>query len=101
LPATPNPKLSYTLLDKVRQFLDVKLDLDDLRRAGDRFEQQATEAIASQEEVVEYVRRLEKAYDASQSSEPEPPNGDIPSSDEVIQDLEDFLKSQRPRSDGD
>jgi proteasome assembly chaperone (PAC2) family protein len=99
LPSTPNPKLSYTLLDKVRQFLDIQLDLEELRSAGDRFEQQATEAIASQEEVVEYVRRLEEAYDASQS--PESPENEVSSPDAIIHDLEEFLKSQRPTSDTD
>lgn len=99
LPSTPNPKLSYTLLDKVRRLLDIQLDLEDLRRAGDRFEQKATEAIASQEEVVEYVRKLEEAYDASQAAEPL--SDDIPTPDEVIQDLEEFLKSQRPSSNAD
>jgi len=99
LPSMPNPKLSYTLLDKVRRLLDIKLDLKDLRRAGDRFEQKATESIANNEEIVEYVRRLEEAFDASQTPKPLP--DDVPTPDEVIRDLEEFLKSERNRFDSE
>ena len=99
LPSMPNPKLSYTLLDKVRRLLGIQLDLEELRRAGDRFEQKATEAIASNEEIVEYVRRLEEAFDASQTPKPLP--DDVPTPDEVIRDLEEFLKSERNRFDSD
>ncbi|MXY44835.1 MAG: PAC2 family protein [Dehalococcoidia bacterium] len=99
LPSMPNPKLSYTLLDKVRQFLDTDFELEDLRRAGDRFEQKATESIANNEEIVEYVRRLEEAFDASQTPKPLP--DDVPTPDEVIRDLEEFLKGERNRFDSD
>ncbi|MDE2718162.1 MAG: PAC2 family protein [Chloroflexota bacterium] len=95
LPSMPNPKLSYTLLDKVRRLLDTDLELEDLRRAGDRFEQKATESIANNEEIVEYVRRLEEAFDASQTPKPLP--DDVPTPDEVIRDLEEFLKGERNR----
>ena len=93
LPSMSNPKLSYTLLDKVRRLLDIDLTLEDLKRAGDRFEQKATESIANNEEIVEYVRRLEEAFDASQTPKPLP--DDVHSPDEVIRDLEEFLKSER------
>ncbi|MYB48810.1 MAG: PAC2 family protein [Dehalococcoidia bacterium] len=99
LPSMPNPKLSYTLLDKVRRLLDTDLELEDLRRAGDRFEQKATESIANNEEIVEYVRRLEEAFDASQTPKPLP--DDVPTPDEVIRDLEEFLKGERNRFDSD
>lgn len=92
LESMPNPKLSYTLLDKVRRLLGIQLDLEDLRRAGERFEQKATEVIARREEIVTYVRRLEEAYDASQTTEAS--LDEIPSPDEVIEDIEEFLKSQ-------
>ena len=92
LESIPNPKLSYTLLDKVGRLMGIRLDLGDLRRAGQRFEEKATEVIAGQEQIVSYVRRLEEAYDASQTTEP--PLEEIPSPDEVIQDIEEFLKSQ-------
>ena len=97
LPSMPNPKLSYTLLDKVRRLLGIELELEDLRRAGDRFEQKATESIANNEEIVEYVRRLEEAFDVSQTPKPLP--DDVPTPDEVIRDLEEFLKSERNRFD--
>ena len=95
LPSMPNPKLSYTLLEKVRRLLGIEFELEDLRRAGDLFEQKATESIANNEEIVEYVRRLEEAYDASQTPKPLP--DDVTSPDEVIRDLEEFLKSERNR----
>ena len=99
LPSMPNPKLSYTLLEKVRRLLGIELELEDLRRAGDRFEQKATESIANNEEIVEYVRRLEEAFDASQTPKPLP--DDVPTPDEVIRDLEEFLKGERNRFDAE
>ena len=77
----------------------LSLELEDLRRAGDRFEQKATESIANNEEIVEYVRRLEEAFDASQTPKPLP--DDVPTPDEVIRDLEEFLKSERNRFDSE
>ncbi|MCY4528603.1 MAG: PAC2 family protein [Chloroflexi bacterium] len=99
LPSMPNPKLSYTLLDKVQRLLGIDIALEDLRRAGDRFEQKATESIANNGEIVEYVRRLEEAFDASQTPKPLP--DDLTSPDEVIRDLEEFLKSERNRFDSE
>lgn len=99
LPSMPNPKLSYTLLEKVRRLIGVELELEDLRKAGDRFEQKATESIANNEEIVEYIRRLEEAFDASQTPKPLP--DDVPTPDEVIRDLEEFLKSERNRFDSE
>lgn len=99
LPSMPNPKLSHTLLDKVRKLLGIQLDLEDLRRAGERFEQKATESIADNSEIVQYVRRLEEAFDAALTPKPLP--DDVPSPDEVIKDLEEFLKGERRSSDAD
>ncbi len=99
LPDMQNPKLSYTLLDKARRLLEIELDLERLRRFGDQFEQKATESIANNEEIVQYVRHLEKAFDATLTPNTLP--DEVPSPDEVIKDLEEFLKGERNRSDTD
>ena len=99
LPSMPNPKLSYILLEKVRRLFDIHLDIEDLRRAGERFEQKATESIADNTEIVEYVRRLEEAFDASQTPKLLP--DEVHGPDEVIRDLEEFLKSERRSYDAE
>ena len=91
---SPNPKVSYTLLSRLRSLADFDLELEELRKTGEAFEAEVSQAIAKQADVTAYVRRLEQRYDAAHA-----PTDDIPSPDAMVQELEEFLKSQRPPSD--
>ena len=91
---SPNPKVSYALLAKLRSLVDFDVDLEELRLAGEAFETEVTKAIASQPDISTYVDRLEKRYDEAHE-----PSGDIPSPDAMVRELEEFLKSQQQRSD--
>ena len=93
--STLNPRVSVAMLRQVANLLDLTLDLDDLERQADSFDSQVSQAIAQNPEVAEYVRRLESQEggdgDAGRAPErPTPP--DLPSSDALIKELEDFLK---------
>ena len=87
---SPNPKVTYALLSRLRTLVDFELDFESLRKKGEEFEAEVAEALVSQNEVEEYVRQLEKDYDATNA-----PSGDIPSSDVLVEELEDFLRRQQ------
>jgi proteasome assembly chaperone (PAC2) family protein len=88
--SSPNPKVSYALLTKLLSLVDLGVDLEELRLAGDAFEAEVTKAIAKEADVSAYVRRLEQRYDAANE-----PDVEIPSPGDMVKELEEFLKSQR------
>ena len=92
--STPDYKVSHSLLARLRNLVDFEVDLDELRANGETFQTKVTEALAGQSDITEYVRRLEEQYDAARE-----PTTEMPSSDVMVEELEQFLKSQRPSSD--
>jgi proteasome assembly chaperone (PAC2) family protein len=58
-----NPRSIEAVLRVLGGFLGLKLDLDELRQAGDEWEKRVTEAVEQQPELAEHVERLEHAYD--------------------------------------
>ena len=93
LPQVPNPKVSYSLLQRLGLLLDVDLDLTDLRQAITAFDEEMEKVVARNRELRTYVRKLEEQY-----VEPSAFQEDIPSPEEMVQDLEEFLR--RERGDG-
>ncbi len=92
---SPNPRVSYALLTKLRSLVDFDADLEELRMAGEAFEQEVSRAITKQPDVSSYVQRLEQRYDVTHASPEE-----IPSPEVMVRELEDFLRSQREGTEG-
>jgi len=88
----PNPKVSYAILRKLRQFLGFGPDLSSLAAAAASFEEHMDRALADQPELRAYVARLEEQYGTSQSRE-------IPNPQELVADLEEFLRREREKKD--
>ena len=93
---SPNPKVSYALLTRLRSLIDFETDLEELRLAGEAFESEVSKAIAKEPDVSSYVQRLEQRYDEANTSSEE-----IPSPDTMVKELEEFLKSQRNRQENE
>ena len=92
-----NPRVTHALLARLRSLVEIDLGFGELRDAGEAFEAKVTGAISKQADMMAYVRRLEQRYDAAH-----PPSGDIPTPDEMVEELEEFLKTQgQPSDDGD
>ena len=91
---TPNPKVSHALLAKLRSLVEVDVPMEDLRKSGEAYVEEVNEAIAKQPGVTVYVKKLEEQYDAASTR-----TGDIPSPDAMVQELEEYLKSQQPPAD--
>jgi hypothetical protein len=61
----PNPKVTRALLDRLRQLLDLDLDLTDLDIAASAWERSVAEVVSGDADVSAYVTRLEERYDSS------------------------------------
>lgn len=96
LQGSPNPQASLSLLKYLASLVDLDVDLAELGDAAIAFESQVNRAVANNQELATYIRRLEEGYDQAQGSPPPGPFKELPSSDVVIQDLEDFLRTQQP-----
>jgi hypothetical protein len=92
-----NPKVAQSLLRVVDSLFKLELDLSDIERAVQRFEQQISAIIATNPEAAAYLKELERRADAvaeGQTEEGMEPEA-LPSSEILIKDLEDFLKRRR------
>jgi proteasome assembly chaperone (PAC2) family protein len=92
-----NPKVAEALLRVVDQLFDLRVELDDIDRAVQRFEQQISAIIATNPEAEAYLNELERRADAVSEGQTEE-GGEpfaLPSSEALIKDLEEFLKRRR------
>jgi proteasome assembly chaperone (PAC2) family protein len=102
LNVSPNPKTVAALVHRVNLLLDLDLDLRELDRATDRFEQQVEEAVAQNPDVLRYIHRLESAMDEDAEAVPSTlAAADLPSAASLVQDLEEFLRRQREPDEED
>jgi proteasome assembly chaperone (PAC2) family protein len=107
----PNPKASRALLDRLRDLIDLPLDLTDLDIAASAWERSVSEVVAGDADVRTYVERLEARYDASEdepwvdddedddeedSAEDEDwfDEDDLPSGESLAEDFERYLRDQ-------
>ena len=89
LTSSSNPQASYALLTRLRSLVDFDIDLQELREAGERFQNEVTQRVTGSSELREYVEKLERQHDEAIEA-----SGDIPDPDDVIEELEDFLRRQ-------
>ena len=94
LQAAPNYRVSYTLAETLNKLLGLSLDLGELSTAARTFDEEVANALARDEQLSSYVKKLEDQYDESAAA------GEIPDPAEVVKDLERFLRSER-RQPGD
>src|SRR5215211_2420320 len=102
--AVPNVKVCHGVLDKLSTLVGLSIDLDELKGASRALEARVDEALAGNEELQSYVSRLDQGLvdeeppdEEAELADDEPP-GEIPSSDVVLRELEEFLRrSQQER----
>lgn len=80
----PSPKATLALVERATSLLDTSVDAVDLHIASTSWERQISEAVAADEDMTDYVRRLEE-------SDEEP---DLPHRDELAAEVERFLREQ-------
>jgi proteasome assembly chaperone (PAC2) family protein len=90
-----NPKAALALVRRVLQLLNASVDLTDLEDAGRQFDQNLTEIVAQNEKIAGYIRKLE-ARDAEEDPAPAGETSDLPPASELVAEIEQFLRQQRP-----
>jgi predicted ATP-grasp superfamily ATP-dependent carboligase len=93
--AMPNPRVALALLAALNEAYDLRLNLDGLRREAIGFEIRVNEAISQNPEAAEFVRRLEAGEAEEEPEEKAAPEAALPPGDEVVRELEEFLRRQR------
>ncbi|MGH8429666.1 MAG: PAC2 family protein, partial [Solimonas sp.] len=95
LTTNENPIATAALLDRLQVLLGMEFDLSDLKTKGERFVNEVDTAVGANPEIGEYVKRLEEALDSAGDDDP-PPDRPLPRGEDVVLDVEAFLRSQRP-----
>lgn len=90
-----NPKATLALVRRVQDLLGVQMDTSDLEDAGRQYDQNLAEVVAQNAKIRNYVRKLE-ARDAQEAPRAEPAASDLPPAAELVEEIEQFLRQQRP-----
>lgn len=93
--AVENPRAMLALIHGVNRLLDAPLDVQELEEAAAQFDSQLAEVLAQNRKVASYVRRLE-AREAEAEEPPAPPASDLPSAQDLVAEIERFLRQQSP-----
>jgi proteasome assembly chaperone (PAC2) family protein len=97
LPTTANPKAALALVRSVAKILNLDLNLRRLEAAASYFQRQVDQAIANDRRAMGMLKALERRVDEEDEegdeSSPETPRS-LPSAEEIIRDLESFLRTQ-------
>jgi proteasome assembly chaperone (PAC2) family protein len=97
LQGTTNPAMRQALLTAVARLLDLELDVSPLDATVQAFRTRCDQAVAQDAATQAYVRQLEQAYDATGDETPHPRREDDFNPEQLMYDLEDFLRQERDR----
>jgi proteasome assembly chaperone (PAC2) family protein len=99
-----NPRAALALVGRVLEMLGTEADLTDLREAAEQFDQNLSAIVAQNTKIADYVRKLERKgadedEEAPAPAPAEPPEAKdpLPASGDVIAEIEQFLRQQRPK----
>jgi len=95
LQAAPNYRVSHSLAEAVVKLLSLPVDLSELASAANKFDGEVEQAIAKDDQIQEYVKKLETRYDEAT------PTSEIPDPAEMVHELEQFLRSEQRSNPGD
>ena len=85
---TPSPRAAVALCERLGSLIGVEVDVDELEEAAQSYEEQVSEAVASDEETASYVEELERRADSIEES------SDLPSGDALAAELTRFLRER-------
>ena len=91
---TPNPRVSHALLTSLQRLVEFDVPLDEMQESADAYVREVDQAIAKRPELADYVKKLEERFDSAIATK-----GGIPSPEDMVEELEQYLKSQLPPPD--
>ncbi len=92
---TPSPRAAVALCERLGNLIGADVDVDELEEAAQSYEEQVSEAVASDEETASYVEELERRSDTIEEST------DLPSGDALAAELTRFLRERDEEDDED
>ena len=92
--ATPSPKATLALVERTTALLATPLTTTDLEIAAASYERQISEVVEADEDVRDYVQRLEREEDDGSEHDPIDETS-LPSGDALAAELERYLREQR------
>jgi proteasome assembly chaperone (PAC2) family protein len=91
-----NPKATLALVKRVLALLSATSDLTDLDEAVKQFDQNLAEIVAQNSKIAGYVAKLERATPEEEEPAAEGEQSDLPPASELVAEIEQFLRQQRP-----
>ncbi|HET7555154.1 MAG TPA: PAC2 family protein [Gaiellaceae bacterium] len=92
---TPSPKGALALCERLGALIGVDVDADELEEAARNYEEQVSEAVATDEETASYVDELERRADQLEETT------DLPSGDALAAELTRFLREREQDGGGE
>ena len=89
----PSPRAALALCQRLGDILGTSIDTSELEEASERYSEQVTDAVASDEETAAYVAELEQRAEELDAEE------DLPSGETLAAELTRFLR-ERERGNG-
>jgi proteasome assembly chaperone (PAC2) family protein len=96
---TENPAVIQALLRYLGRLLDLELDVSSFDEAVKTFRAQCDQAIARKASIQAHVRQLEQEYDATVGEASRPLPDEELNPNQLIQEVEDFLREEREEGD--
>ncbi len=93
LPMAVNPKAALALVERTSRLLGVPLETEPLASMAERWERGVARVLEENEELGEYVRRLEAAAEAA-DEQGLSPEGPVPSGESIAAELERYLQER-------
>lgn len=91
LPAVPSAPAALALLDKLSGLLGMEVDKAELESTAETYQDQVSVAVSQDSDLSSYVKMLEERYDTQLDQG----SRNLPSGDELAQELEGFLRDHR------
>jgi proteasome assembly chaperone (PAC2) family protein len=95
LQGSANPAVRRELLTFVTRLLGIELELSRLDEAVQAFRTQCDQVVASDSSTLAYVQQLEQEYDSTVDEEPQSLRDEDLNPEQLMQELEDFLREER------
>ena len=90
LHAAPNYTVSHAVVKSLSNLLTASIGLRELEEASVTYHEQVSSAVVEDSQLSSYIEKLEERYDSAEMRALE-----MPQPDEVLRDLEDFLKERQ------
>jgi predicted ATP-grasp superfamily ATP-dependent carboligase len=90
----PSPRAALALCQRLSDIVGAEIDTEELNEAAERYSEQVSEAVASDEETAAYVAELEQRAELIDEEQ------DLPSGESLAAELTRFLRERETEDDG-